>query len=229
MAATARKPTNWFAIWTSIIVAVIVIGVGAAVVIGNNAANPTYDLTAEVNEETGAVSVGAGEKETTTYIDFMCPACNQFEQTYSSQMLKLASEGKMKVAYVPVNALDGLSQGTNYSSRAGNALYCVADANPKAVVKFIDEMFKEQPREGSTGLTDEKIISIAKGAGADIATCQTEAMYTERVTKNLTSMPVDPTTGRGATPTVVVDGQYVPLGDVYASRTFFTDLVGESK
>lgn len=229
MAATAGKPTNWFAIWTSIIVAVIVIGVGAAVVVANNAANPTYELTAEVNQETGAVTVGAGEKEVATYIDFMCPACNSFEQNYGGQLLKLASDGKMKVAYVPVNALDGLSQGTNFSSRAGNALYCVVDANPKAVVNFIDGMFKNQPREGSTGLDDAKIVSIAKDAGADIADCQAAGTYTERVAQNLAGMPVDPSTGRGATPTVVVDGQYVALGEVYASRTYFNDLVGEGK
>lgn len=229
MAAKSSKPTNWFAIWTSVIVALIVVGVGATVIITNNAANPTYDLTAEVNQETGAVSVGDGDTEVTTFIDFMCPACNQYEQTYGNQLLKGASEGNLTVNYIPVNALDGLSQGTNYSSRASNAFYCVVDANPKAAVGFMDRLFKQQPREGSTGLDDAKLIDIAKDAGADIADCQAAGTYFDNAAKNLQTMPVDPSTGRGATPTVVIDGEYTPLGVVYNSRTFFTDLVNAAK
>lgn len=228
MAAGAKK-TNWFAIWTSIMVAVIVIGVGAAVVVGNNMANPTYDLTAsEIDESTGAVTVGEGESEVATYIDFMCPACNSFEQQYGNQLLKLASENKITLSYRPVSILDGQSQGTRYSTRAANAFYCVAEDSPKAVVPFVESLFKNQPREGTAGLDDAKLVELAKAAGAgDISECQADLGREALIATTTESMPANPSTQGKSTPTVTIDDSFTPLNTIYNSRNYFSDLFGQ--
>lgn len=224
--ATAARKTNWFAIWTSVIVAVIVIGVGASVVIANNMANPTYDLAAEFNEETGAVSVGEGSDEVVTYVDFMCPACNSFEKQFSNQMLKLADEDKIKLTYLPVNSLDGFSKGTNYSTRAANAFYCVAKADPKKAVEYADTLYKNQPAEQTEGLDNAKLVDLAKGLGVDIATCQEEQTYAALPATNAANLPANPASGSAVTPTVVINGEYTTLDTIYATRTYFTDRFG---
>lgn len=225
MAAAAKK-TNWFAIWTSIMVAVIVIGVGAAVIIGNNMANPDYNLVAsEIDESTGAVTVGDGPQEVATYIDFMCPACNSFESAYSKQLLTLASEGKITLSYRPVAILDGQST-TQYSTRAANAFYCVAKESPAALVDFVELLYKNQPSEGGAGLDDAKLAQLATEAGAgDISACQSELTYASVVANTTTNvLPANPTSGSTSTPTVEINGEYTELSTIFASRSYFTDL-----
>ena len=230
MATAARKP-NWFAIWTSVIVAVIVIAVAATVVIGQNMANKTWDLTASAPDKTtGAVSVGNGDKEVDVYIDFMCPICGQFETAYGDQLLELASTDDITLNYHPVSILNHFSQGTNYSTRAGNAFYCVAETDGKAVIPFMTQLFKQQPAENSEGLTDDKLVSMAKDAGADIASCQKDSTWGQFVddqTEN--DMPADPTSGSKGTPTVIIDGTYMSLNDIFASKDYFTETLGSGK
>ncbi|WP_052460299.1 DsbA family protein [Microbacterium gorillae] len=230
--ATAARKTNWFAIWTTIIVAVIVVGVGAAVVIANNISNSPGQApsAASVDAKTGAVRVGEADAKDTvaTYIDFMCPICNQFEGVYGAQLKELAQKGDIALDLHPVAILDSQSMGTNYSTRAANAFYCVADTAESAVLPFMSTLFTNQPSEGTAGLTDEQLIQYAKDAGADIATCQTGKKYEKFVTAMTKQMPADPTTGRRGTPTIVINGKYTSLSDIGASQTYFTDKFGSS-
>ncbi|MDO8382625.1 MAG: thioredoxin domain-containing protein, partial [Microbacterium sp.] len=130
MMATAGKRTNWFAIWVSVAVVAAVVVAGVAVVLINNAAsNPDPGPAPEaaiVNTETGAISVGDGPDVVATYIDFMCPICNQFEGIYAETLNDLVADGSITLEYHPVAILDNQSQGTQFSTRAANALYCVA-------------------------------------------------------------------------------------------------------
>lgn len=225
--ATAARKTNWFAIWTSIIVAVIVIGVGAAVVVANNiASNPTAPEASSVNKEDGSVSVGSGKEEVSTYIDFMCPICTQFEQAYGEQLSKLASDDKITLKLHAVAILDRMSQGTNYSTRAANAFYCVAESDSSAVIPFMQALFANQPSENTAGLTDEQLVQMATDAGADIDTCQTDQTFANFVTQQTKKMPSDPETGSTGTPTVLVNGTFTSLGEVGGSATYFTDKFG---
>ena len=65
MAATARK-TNWFAIWVSVAVVVVLVVVGALVVwMNNSASTPDPVVTpdsAVINPDTGAIAVGDGDQ-----------------------------------------------------------------------------------------------------------------------------------------------------------------------
>ena len=232
--ATAVRKVNWFAIWTSIIVVVIVIGVGVAVVVANNMSNDpgTRPTASNIDTETGAVSVGKGEDQVDTYIDFMCPICGEFEGVYGEQLQTLAAEDKITLNLHPVAILDRFSQGTAYSTRAANAFYCVADTDGKAVLPFMSALFENQPAENSSGLTDDELIKYAKDAGADIATCQTPEegsklrKFEKFVGVMTKAMPADPASGGQGTPTVTINGEYTTLGTIGASGTFFTDKFG---
>src|SRR5699024_12404568 len=49
----------------------------------------------------------------------------------------------------PISILDRASQGTEYSTRAANAAYCVADEDGEAAYTFIDLLFRNQPAEAT--------------------------------------------------------------------------------
>ena len=213
MAATARK-TNWFAIWVSVAVVVVLIAVGALVVWMNNAAvSPDPVVTpdaAVINAETGAIAVGDGDQTMDTYIDFMCPVCNQFEQAYGAAIQGLVDDGTITLNIHPISILDRASQGTEYSTRAANAMYCVAAADGTAAVPFMQAMFANQPEEGSTGLTDEQILAIAAGVGVTgIDACVNDGEYSGFVTAMTEKTPVAPGASGIGTPTIAINGEVI--------------------
>lgn len=223
----AAKKRNWFAIWTSVAVAAVVVGVGAAVMVANNSARPAeYDLPASaIDRSTGTVTVGAGAASVETFVDFMCPWCQALEQQHGDDLLRLASEDRITLAYRPVAILDRMSQGSEYSTRAANAFYCVADDSPKAVVGFVQALFDGQPKEGSAGLSDADLVDIAKDAGAgDITSCQADRAFADVVATSTEALPANPTSGDRSTPAVIIDGKFIDLAPVFASRTYFADL-----
>ena len=111
MAKAAAGKTNWFAIWVSVAVVVVVALVVALVVWMNNAATDpgTPPSGSGINQETGAVVVGSGSQTLDTYIDFMCPICNQFEETYGDEILDLVNDGTITLNIHPIAILDRYS------------------------------------------------------------------------------------------------------------------------
>ncbi|WP_314505772.1 thioredoxin domain-containing protein [uncultured Microbacterium sp.] len=213
MAATARK-TNWFAIWVSVAVVVVLVAVGALVVWMNNAAvSPDPVVTpdaAVINAETGAIAVGDGDQTMDTYIDFMCPVCNQFEQAYGAAIQGLVDDGTITLNIHPISILNRASQGTEYSTRAANAMYCVAAADGTAAVPFMQAMFQNQPEEQTPGLTNDQIIAIAAASGVTgIDACVNDGEYAGYVTAMTDKTPIAPgATGIG-TPTIAINGEAI--------------------
>ena len=208
MAAVARK-TNWFAIWVSVAVVVVLVGVAALVVVMNNSTTQpgTAPVASVVNEETGAISVGTGTGTLDTYIDFMCPICNQFETSYGSAIEGLVDDGTITLNIHPISILDRASQGTEYSTRSANAMYCVAVADGSASLPFMQAMFANQPAEQSTGLTDEQILAIASGVGVSgIDSCVKNGTYSKYVTTMTAKTPIAPNAQGIGTPTIAVNG-----------------------
>ncbi|MFC9983475.1 DsbA family protein [Microbacterium keratanolyticum] len=204
--AAAKGKTNWFAIIISAVVVVALVGLGAVVVnLNNQATAPAEMPKAEiVDQETGAISFGSGKTEVDTFLDFMCPACNAFEQKHGAALQEAAANDDITLKVHPIAILDHLSQGTNYSSRAAGAMYCVAEEAPDAALDFLNLMFANQPQEGTTGLDDAAIAAIAKEAGAEAAsTCITDGTY-----KKVGAQQAQAHEIRG-TPTVKIDGQEV--------------------
>ena len=213
MAATARK-TNWFAIWVSVAVVVVLVAVGALVVWMNNAAvSPDPVVTpdaAVINAETGAIAVGDGDQSMDTYIDFMCPVCNQFEQAYGAAIQGLVDDGTITLNIHPISILDRQSQGTEYSTRAANAMYCVAAADGTAAEPFMQAMFQNQPEEGSTGLTNDQIIAIAAASGVTgIDACVNDGEYAGYVTAMTDKTPIAPGASGIGTPTIAINGETI--------------------
>ena len=213
MAAVARK-TNWFAIWVSVaVVAVLVIVASLVVWMNNSASTPDPVVTPEaavIDAETGAIVVGDGENTMDTYIDFMCPVCNQFEQIYGEAISGLVEDGTITHNIHPISILDRVSQGTEYSTRAANAMYCVAAADGTAAVPFMQAMFANQPAEGTAGLTNEQILEIAGGVGVTgIDACVNDGEYSGFVTAMTEKTPVAPGAGGIGTPTIAVNGEVI--------------------
>lgn len=105
------------------------------------------------------------------YADMSCPVCKQFETQYGSELSKMSKAGDIVLEYRIATFLDRTSP-TNYSSRAANAVACVADSKPEAFNAYLTALFEQQPEEGSEGLPNAKLADIAQQSGAgDISSC----------------------------------------------------------
>ena len=101
-----------------------------------------------IDAETGAIAVGDGPDQLATYIDFMCPVCGQFEELYGETIEGLVDDGSITLNIHPISILDRASQGTEFSTRSANAMYCVAVADAEASLPFLQAMYANQPEEG---------------------------------------------------------------------------------
>jgi protein-disulfide isomerase len=209
--AQARK-VNWFAIWVSVAVVVALIVVAVLVVWLNNPSTNAGDApdAPNISAETGAIAVGDGEDTLDTYIDFMCPICNQFEQVYGPAIQELVDDGTITLNIHPISILDRYSQGTEFSTRAANAMYCVAEADADASVPFMQAMFENQPAEQTPGLTNAQILEIASSAGVSgIDSCVNDGRYEGFVSAMTEQTPVQPGAAGIGTPTVAVNGEVI--------------------
>ena len=120
----------------------------------------------EVNEpaaettDTHAVKIGDGPVQIDLYIDYMCPACKQFEETYAADLQRWVDEGTVTVNYHPIAILDRLSQGTRYSTRAGAAAVCAADTGQQEYLDYTLALYAAQPAENTRGLDDDELVRI---------------------------------------------------------------------
>ena len=194
---------------TAVVIVALVVGAGILVQrarsqAARDAAGPP-GLSANgglvLGEEDAPVTV-------TTYIDYMCPSCNEFETENAALLDELRGKGEVKVEYVPIAILDRFSQGTRYSTRSAGAAYCVAEHDPDALPLFTSALYENQPEENSAGLATEVIGQIADvaGAGDEAAQCIADGTYdgyaaavTDKASK----------AGVQGTPTVLVNGTFL--------------------
>lgn len=206
--AVAKKSTNWFVVGVSAAVVVVLVGLGTLVWFMNQQATGpgTAPQSAIVNEETGAISFGNGEDSVDTFVDFMCPICNTFEQQYGEQLQAAAADDKITLNIHPVSILDRFSQNTKFSTRAANAMYCVAAEAPDSTLDFFNALFTNQPEENSAGLSDEELTAIADQAGAGAAAeCIADGTYKNFVASQTKAHEIQ------GTPTIEVNGERLDL------------------
>jgi protein-disulfide isomerase len=197
---------------TVVAVLALVLGVGAVVRNatsggggGTGLASPPQNVGSK-----GQVVVGNASAPVTVsvYLDYQCPACRAFEEENATLLDEYVKGGNVKLDYHPVAILDRFSSGTQFSTRAASAAFCVAEGAPNAFPEFTKQMFANQPEEGGTGLPDDKIASIATLAGApeSVATCITDEKY-----KKLAGDATDQASKDGlqGTPWVKVQGEEV--------------------
>ncbi|RGE23102.1 thioredoxin domain-containing protein [Leucobacter sp. wl10] len=110
--------------------------------------------------------------DVTAYVDYMCPACGNFEQQYGTMLENYVGSGDIQLRVYPINFLDGTSLGTRYSTRAANLFGCVVEQQPDVAFAVHKRLLSAevQPQEGTSGLTDDQLVKEAEAAGADSTT-----------------------------------------------------------
>jgi len=164
------------------------------------------------------------------YEDFGCPVCQQFEEQYGTQIKQLVTSGAAVIQYHPVAILDRSFTDGDYSTRAANAAAAVANYSPDTYSAFHSLMYQKdvQPKEGSAGLDDDRLIALVKQSGAKNLSQITAAIRDERF-KNWVGARTDEFTSDSGplkgidfakrvdqngqpsgpgTPEVIVNGQY---------------------
>lgn len=166
-------------------------------------------------EPTPTETTDDGLAHVVTYVDFSCPACKSFEETYSTTIQQIVASGLATLEVHPIAILDRSYAGSRYSSRSNNVAACVADMAPDSFLDVMAAMYAQQPQEGTTGLTNAEIVDVVHGAGledADVDQCIEDESFgpwvtatTDRAT-NDESLWAAGATGL-STPTIVVNGE----------------------
>jgi protein-disulfide isomerase len=149
------------------------------------------------------VPVGTGPVTVELYLDFLCPACKQFDTAARPALEQYLADGTVTLVYRPIAILDRLTS-TEFSTRAAAAAGCAADG--AGLDRFVALMMDRQPPEGSAGLSDDEIVQIGRDAGLTgpgFGQCVRDGTYLDWAAAN-----TDASADRGVqgTPTVYVDG-----------------------
>lgn len=161
----------------------------------------------------------------TFYEDFLCPACGNFERGFGPTVSKLIDSGAIAADYYMVGLLSR-PQNDDYSSRAGNAAYCVADESIDAFRRFHTALYTANVQPSETGTTfpdDARLIELAREAGVvgKVPDCIKAGKYTPMVDGLAAA------TGIHATPTVRINGQDYQWSTPQALVDKIKEIVGE--
>lgn len=168
----------------------------ASTVDAEAALEETRDTPAGVEAGTGA-----GPVQVVAWVDVNCVHCADFETAYSAQIQQWLDDGDVTMEYRTVAFLDRNSTSA-YSSRAANALACVADTTPQAYQSFIQGLFGNF---AAGELSDDELSDLAEASGAgDISTCVAEGTF--RPWADFTTNAAS-ASGISGTPTIYIDGE----------------------
>jgi protein-disulfide isomerase len=235
-----------------VLVALGIVG-GVAAVIAIEAANrvaaPVVDDAPKNLSEFGGLKIGVGLQaftadktptpeasetkapEIIVYVDYQCPICQAFDLPNSAQIRSWVDTGAATVEIRPISFLDRASL-NEYSSRAANAAFCVANFEPDSYFDMHSNLMINQPAEGQEGLDDNELFKVAEQSGAgtnEVKGCiqnKSFADYIEQHTQNVLNTPQQGVTVTG-TPTVLVNGNKFSwaTGDELVSAEFFAQFV----
>ncbi len=174
--------------------------------------------------------------DVTVYVDYMCPACGNFEQQNGTMLEQYVGSGDVNLTVYPINFLDAQSVGAKYSTRAANLVSCVVEQQPESAFALHNRLLSAevQPAEQTTGLTDDQLLEQAEAAGATLDTelkqCVKDQRFASFISANYKQVSergilglaegaqlMDPRSGElvpadqpqrlMSTPTVIVNGQ----------------------
>lgn len=155
------------------------------------------------------------------YEDFLCPHCGAFETQFGPTIKKIVDSGAGAADYYMVSLpmLDTAATG-NYSSRAGAAAYCVAEADTspmkEAFYRFHSQLYAQQPQEtGGVYPDNARLIEAARqaGVGGDVPGCINSSRYVPMV-KGMVKAA-----GINGTPTVKINGEEFPITETTTPQT----------
>lgn len=160
------------------------------------------------NPEPRDLQVGAkGEPvHLTIYADANCVHCAEFEKAYGEQINQWLANGDITVEYRTVGFLDAGSA-TNYSSRAANAMACVADAAPSSYLGFIEAVWGHYD-QGE--MKNAELAEMAKANGADVGDCIEDGTFRPFVQYTTAAAQHD---GVRGTPTIFIQDKEFALGE----------------
>lgn len=204
-------------IGAAVVLVLLIAGLGVWLVSSNKSTDVSGDTVTVATDN--AFRITTAPKGTTPPVvvtlveDFQCPACRAFESQFADAIAEVRANPKVAVDYQPIAFLDKMST-TNYSSRSANASACVAqatagDGNFDTWLKFHNNLYAQQPAEGSAGLTDDQLNSIAQQSGApNLSKCITDDQFGGWV-KQTTQQALG--SGVDSTPTVKINGEKYEL------------------
>lgn len=204
-------------------------------------ASPTDALAADADPIPTVIDEESGVLDIQMYVDYLCPICGDFEATNADYIESLVENGAATLEVHPITILDRYSQGQRYSSRAANAVACVADSSPNEFYAFHKLLLSEevQPEENTTGLSDDDFISLLGTAGVEdipaVSECINDETFKSWV-KNSTAralagpIPNSDVARVTGTPTVLVNGlKYESsVTDLAAFQAFVIQAAGDS-
>jgi len=238
-----------------VLVALGIVG-GVAAVIAIEAANrvaaPVVDDAPKNLSEFGGLKIGVGLQaftadktptpeasetkapEIVVYVDYQCPICQAFDLPNSAQIRSWVDTGAATLEIRPISFLDRASL-NEYSSRAANAAFCVANFEPDSYFDMHSNLMINQPAEGQEGLDDNELYKVAEQSGAgtnQVKGCiqnKSFADYIEQHTQNVLNTPQQGVSVTG-TPTVLVNGNKFSwaTGEELVSAEFFAQFVQTS-
>jgi protein-disulfide isomerase len=207
-------------------------------------ATPTAALAAGSDPIPFTTPANSATVDIRVYVDYICPFCQAFEAANNPQIETWLKSGAATLEIHPIAALNASSQGTFYSTRAANAAACVANFSPDSFWAVNKALFVNQPKEGTTGLTDDELIKVLTDAGAGnmdkISPCvkdQTFKAWVTAATDRALAGPLpaakitDPANDKvKGTPTILVNGMlYGGAGDdANAFAAFVVQAAGAS-
>lgn len=195
---------------------------GLKVGVGLQAFTASNTPTPDAAEDTPEIQI---------YVDYQCPICQAFDVPNSAQMRSWADIGAATIEIRPISFLDRASL-NEYSSRAANSAFCVANFEPDAFFDYHELLMLNQPEEGTSGHDDDQLFAYAEEASAgteEVKGCiQAKSFgdYVEQHTQRVLSEPQDGVSVSG-TPTILVNGnQYTwATGDDLVSAERFAQFV----
>jgi protein-disulfide isomerase len=189
-----------------------------------------------VPSETNPVDV----VEIRLYVDYLCANCGTFELNNSEQLRTWVSSGAATLEIHPIALLTMKSAGgSQYSLRAANAAACVAEYSPDDFFDFHEALFRDQPEEGSAGLSDEELVKRASRAGVTnipkVETCIEKGRFkpwVQQATVRALNGPIPDADIDAITtaPTIIVNGkrfQYTKDFDAKELAQFVTEVQGD--
>lgn len=148
------------------------------------------------------------------YVDPNCVHCAEFESAYGPFLAEAVEAGTISLEMRNIAILDRNSP-TNYSSRASNALACVADAEPAKYLDYSAAVFANYP---NGELANQKLVDLAAEHGVDgIEDCVKDGKFRPFVKFTTEAATEHGITG---TPTIFINGEMWDLkGDFEAIVT----------
>ena len=204
-------------------------------------ATPTEALEADDEPIASVPDEGSGVLDIQLYVDYLCPICGDFEATNAEYIESLVDNGAATLEVHPITILDRFSQGKRYSSRAVNAVACVADSSPNDFYSYHKLLLSEgvQPAEKTKGLSNDELIALLDTAGVDNVPAISECIQNETFkswVKNSTAralsgpLPNTDVPQVTGTPTVLVNGlKYESsVTDLAAFQAFVIQAAGDN-